>query len=628
MELAFIAPYQIIRDKARSIIATNKYPAKTYLGNLQEGVEVARQAIADGAHIVISRGGTARLIREQLNVDVIEVNASYLQLLSYVFEETTSKTKIAIVGFRPFLNLAQPVCDILKRNHRTFEIKDTQRMEEAFERVVAWQPDVVIGDAVSVLTAQKYSINYHLIESSMETIEEAFERGMLVLKNLKKHIANAEKLAAVLNYTKEGAILVNRDGLIEEINQKACTALKLLRIDSINQPYSKFFQSTELFNAAKALRTEKNIILTFEGKRFAADYIVISPESTESTAVIRFQQVEKIQEAGNLLQKKLRDKGFFAKYTFDDIIHQSREMKQLIEVAKQYSRSSSNIMLQGETGTGKELFAQSIHNASPLHDGPFVAVNCAALTGSLLESELFGYAPGAFTGALRSGKTGLFELANGGTLFLDEITEIDIYLQSKLLRALQSQEIMRIGDNKIIPINVRVVSATNKDPLGEVNSGHFRADLFYRLNVLDLRIPLLRERRQDILFLFEHCLNRISEKVTCLKSISASKKFMEALENYRWPGNVRELENIVEKYISLQGVLDMQTAENIILKSLGKAPSQVSMLQSGESLDEIIKAAILQTYHNEGENISKTAEHLKVDRNTVKRWLKKGRQEK
>ncbi len=623
MDIAFIAPYQIIQDKARSIIATNGYPAKSYLGNLQDGVEVARQAIAEGAHIIISRGGTARLIREQLNVEVIEVNASYLQLLSYIFEETNSGSRIAIVGFRPFLNLAQPVCDILKREHRTFEIKDIKRMEEAFEKVVDWQPDVVIGDAVSVLIAQQYSINYHLIESSMETLEEAFERGMLVLNNLKRHIASAEKLAVVLNYTKEGAMLVNRDGFIEEINQKACAALSLPKIDIINQPYTTFFQSPELFSAASALRTEKNIIISFAGKRFAADYIVISPDNAESTAVIRFQQVEKIQEAGNLLQKKLRDKGFYAKYTFDDIVHKCQEMKQLIEVARQYSLSGSNIMLQGETGTGKELFAQSIHNASPLHDGPFVAVNCAALTGSLLESELFGYAPGAFTGALRSGKTGLFELANGGTLFLDEITEIDIYLQSKLLRALQSHEIMRIGDNKIIPINVRVISATNKGPLAEVNTGRFRADLFYRLNVLDLKIPSLQERREDILFLFNSYLQKTAASGSAIGPLMPSRKFQDALERYAWPGNVRELENMVEKYMALQGVLDTQVAEQMILKSLEDSSSAETVELRRGSLDEIIKAAVIQAYHSEGDNISKTAERLKVDRNTVKRWMKK-----
>jgi len=622
MDLAFIAPYQNIKNKAKSIIETNRYPAQTYLGNLQDGVVAARQAMADGAHIIISRGGTARLIREQLDIEVIEVGASYFKLLSYVFEETSESSRIAIVGFRQFLNLAQPVCDILKREHRVFEIEDGQSMEEVFEAVVSWQPDVVIGDAVSVITAQQYSINYHLIESSMETIVDAFERGMLVLNNLKRHIASAQKLGAVLNCTKEGAMLVNCKGIIEETNQKACAALNMLRVDIINQPYTHFFQSKELDAAASTMQTEKNILMTINSKRFATDYIVISPESSEGTAVIRFQQVEKIQETGNIIQKKLRDKGFYAKYVFSDIVHQCPEMKQLIEVARQYSRSTSNIMLQGETGTGKELFAQSIHNTSPLVDGPFVAVNCAALTGSLLESELFGYAPGAFTGALRSGKNGLFELAHGGTLFLDEITEMDIYLQSKLLRALQSHEIMRIGDNKIIPINVRVISATNKNPLEEVKTGHFRADLFYRLNVLDLQIPSLRDRRGDIGFLFKHYLKVYLGRRNIAQIAAPSQTFSDALSGYDWPGNVRELENIVEKYVSLQGVLASEQIESIVMKSL-EAESVPGRVDETASLDEIVKAVVSRTYQLEGENISKTAERLKVDRNTVKRWLKK-----
>ncbi len=193
MELAFIAPYEMIQSKAQSIIDTNAYPARVYLGDLEEGVKAAKDAIAAGAQIIISRGGTARLIREQLNLEVIEVGASYFQLLSYIYEHTDATMRIAVVGFPQFLNLAQPVCDILKRSHQTFEIKDNQSLDEIFEQVIDWRADVVIGDAVSVKAAQHYSINFHLIESSMETIVDAFERGMLVLNNLKRHIVNAEK---------------------------------------------------------------------------------------------------------------------------------------------------------------------------------------------------------------------------------------------------------------------------------------------------------------------------------------------------------------------------------------------------------------------------------------------------
>ena len=220
-------------------------------------------------------------------------------------------------------------------------------------------------------------------------------------------------------------------------------------------------------------------------------------------------------------------------------------------MAKQYSRTDSNIMIMGETGTGKELFAQSIHNAGPLADGPYVAVNCAALSGSLLECELFGYAPGAFTGALRTGKTGLFELANDGTLFIDELTEMDIFLQSKLLRALQTREIMKIGDNKVIPVKVRIIAATNKQPMKEVKKGKLRTDLYYRLNVLDLQIPPLREREGEADFLFAQFL----EKISCKREQAVhqpSATLLDAINNYTWPGNVREIEKFAEKYITLQ----------------------------------------------------------------------------
>ncbi len=491
MDIAFIAPYEDIRIKAQSIIETNDYPARTYVGDLYSGVEAARQAMADGAKVIISRGGTARLIKESLGIEVIEVGGSIYRVLAYIHENTTSDTRIAVVGFRQFISLVQPVCDILSRNHKTFIISGNQPMEKVIDEVEDWKPEVVIGDAVSVRMAQSRNLNFHLIESSMETIVHAFEQAMIVLNNLHKHIVNAEKLAAVLNCTQEGAMLLNHEGHVEEINRQGCSLLRTSPQDIIGRSYQDVFKAEELEDAREAMRTARNIIVSFRHQRFAVEHVVIKPEDETSSAVLLFQKVEHIQEAGNAIRKKLMEKGFYAKYTFDHIMHQSTVMRDLLQVARQYSGTDCNIIIQGETGTGKELFAQSIHNASELAEGPFVPVNCAALSGALLESELFGYAPGAFTGALRTGKTGLFELANGGTLFLDEITEMDIYLQSKLLRALQSQEIMRVGDNKVIPVSVRVISASNRDPREEVRKGNLRSDLFFRLNVLDLHIPPL-----------------------------------------------------------------------------------------------------------------------------------------
>ncbi len=234
----------------------------------------------------------------------------------------------------------------------------------------------------------------------------------------------------------------------------------------------------------------------------------------------------------------------YAKDTFDDIISKSEVMKSIIHKAKNYAKYDSNLLIYGETGTGKEILAQSIHNHSKRCRGPFVSVNTASIPPNLLESELFGYVEGAFTGARKGGKQGLFELAHGGTIFLDEIGELSPDIQSRLLRVLQEKEIMRIGDDKIIPVDVRIISATNRDLLTHVKQGGFRADLYYRICVLRLRLPPLRERLEDIPSIFEYYVRKLADKEQ--KEIAIHENVMKLLKAYPWPGNIRELRNMAE----------------------------------------------------------------------------------
>ena len=220
-------------------------------------------------------------------------------------------------------------------------------------------------------------------------------------------------------------------------------------------------------------------------------------------------------------------------------------MKTTIKMAKVISRSDSDVIIYGETGSGKELFAHSIHHNSDRRNYPFVAFNCAAVSDSLIESELFGYVDGAFTGARKGGRKGLFEVANNGTLFLDEIGEISYGFQANLLRVLQEREIVRVGSSKIIPVNIRIIAATNKDLANMVHEGKFRADLYYRLNVMRLRIPPLRDRREDIPYLIRHFLKSSSAMMDIPKSI------MEQMDLYHWPGNIRELSNCIEYIVNM-----------------------------------------------------------------------------
>ncbi|WP_119309034.1 sigma 54-interacting transcriptional regulator [Cohaesibacter haloalkalitolerans] len=625
MVIAFIAPFEQIRLKAQSIIDTSNYPAKAYLGDLHQGVKAAKRALDEGAKIIISRGGTARMIRKALNVEVIEVEASVQRTLAFVFKETTEQSRVGIVGFAPLINMVTPICTTLARNYRSFELREKESFQERMDMLVQWKPDVVIGDAVAFEWAKSKGLNAYLIESSMETIVDAFERAMLVYKNLNRYFMAEKKLEAVLDCTRDGAVLVNSEGRIEEINKQGCTILAHPRDELLGANIAGFFNTPELSKALRKKTHARNMIVTCNDDKLALDHIpVSSAKLSDNASVILFQPVQKIQDAGNLIRKKLSESGFYAKYTFDNILYHCQEMKRLVEMAQLYSRTASNIMIVGETGTGKELFAQSIHNAGTLSNGPFVAVNCAALPGNLLESELFGYAAGAFTGASRSGKIGLFELAHEGTLFLDELTEMDVFLQAKLLRALQTGEIMRVGDNKLIPIKVRIIAATNKNPVEAIRNSRLRADLFYRLNVLDLKIPPLRDRRGDPELLFAKFL----EKACRQQSIPVpplSGKLLKELRHYGWPGNVRELENCAEKFATLQSLHDFDMPLlSSELHQMGRASAapEAAMLE-GATLDDMIAAKVNQIFKQENCNITRTAQRLSIDRNTVKRWLGK-----
>lgn len=240
----------------------------------------------------------------------------------------------------------------------------------------------------------------------------------------------------------------------------------------------------------------------------------------------------------------------YARYNFSDIIAQSEKMKELIELARHVARGMSTILIYGETGTGKELLAQSIHNESERRNKPFIAINCGAIPSSLIESNLFGYVEGAFTGAKKGGSPGVFEQANEGTIFLDEISEMELNLQAKLLRVLQEREVTRIGGNKPIPINVRVIASTNKDLAKMVQEGKFRSDLYFRLNVVQLKVPPLRERVSDIPYLAMHFIRKYNSLLGKYV-LDISEEALDVLKKYPWPGNVRELQNCIEHAINM-----------------------------------------------------------------------------
>ena len=310
-----------------------------------------------------------------------------------------------------------------------------------------------------------------------------------------------------------------------------------------------------------------------------------------------------------------------APVTFNDIIGKSIIINNIKKQAMLISKSTSTVLIQGESGTGKEIFSRAIHAASNRASAPFITINCAAIPDNLLESELFGYEEGAFTGAVKGGKVGKFQLANTGTLFLDEVGEIPIHLQAKLLRALQEKKIQRVGGNRDIDIDIRVIAATNRDLEEMTELGEFRKDLYYRLNVIPITIPPLRERKSDIPQLLEHYVNQYNYILD--KKISGfSREAINCINEYNWPGNIRELQNMVEYCVNIADSNEIQ--QNELPRKL-KADSNSMLMGDIRTLDEVEKDYIHDVVRYFGNNASgkeKASKALGIGIATLYRKLK------
>jgi DNA-binding NtrC family response regulator len=312
------------------------------------------------------------------------------------------------------------------------------------------------------------------------------------------------------------------------------------------------------------------------------------------------------------------------KYSWEDIVGSSAEILRVLDVAHKAAESASSVMLVGESGTGKELFAQAIHNASSRVHGPFVAINCSAIPESLVESALFGYEAGAFTGAQKRGSAGLFEQARGGTLLLDEISEMPLEAQAKLLRVLQEREVVRIGSAKPIPIDVRIIATSNRDLLREMREGRFRGDLYYRLNVVNITLPPLRERRQDIAEIATRILDRLCRQ-TGRFITAVDPAAMAQLESYDWPGNCRELQNVLERAVNLADgdVLHAHHFSEPAFAAAEAAREPPALLAGQVAFAE--ERVILEVLKKHGGQRTKTAQELGISVTTLWRRLKKMR---
>jgi PAS domain S-box-containing protein len=628
-----IAPFKELYDLAEECKHERNLDITIKQGNFEEGIPFAKEAEKRGADVLISRGGTASILRKHVEIPVINIKVTCVDILRVMYPYRDDNHTVLAVGYSSVVDGCQRIGKLLSikvKEVRVPEEGDESRwqiMQQEVKKILSETAiTTIIADTGSKKRLQDLSQNIELITSDKESISEAIDEALNIVAARNQEKENTKTFQAVLDFISDGVIAVDEKGIVTVFNHSAEKTFKVTKETIIGRHINDIIDEEGTSRVLRTSQAELDQIQKVPHGRIMINQIPINVGGQIKGVVSTFQDISKIQGAEQKIRTSLYARGFATRYTFSDILTKNKRMLKIIEVAKDYSKTNATILIEGESGTGKELFAQSIHAESERRDAPFVAINCAALPPNLLESELFGYVEGAFTGAAKGGKMGLFEVAHKGTIFLDEIGSMNTDLQAKLLRILEERQVMRLGSDKVIPVNIRVIAATNTSLKQQVSEGTFRSDFFYRLNVLNLHTIPLRERRDDIEYLILYFVRSISRKYG-LQVEKFSPDLMEFMIRYSWPGNVREMKNVIERIVvtSRKDYITLSDVELIIEEFNESAFSSGSVEIPREllntPLEEIKERIIMQVLAEEGYNKSKAAKRLGIDRSTLNRII-------
>ncbi len=613
--IAFLAPHTSMLEKARAVFQKKHSDIRCEQGLLSEGVKVASSLVAKGTQIIITRGGTASAIRNAgLEVVVVEVPITGFDIIRTVEQAKLHGRRIGAVAFSSMIEGMDFLGPILGVDIRPYPFDNENEAEPQVDRAIRDGADVVIGGFITGKAAEKHRHPFALIDSGTEGILQAAQEAKRIAqaRNLEK--TKTSLFRAVLDYAYEGIISVDREYRITFFNPIAERITEIGSSNAIGQKIGRVWPGLDLKQVMRTGKDDIGHILKIHETDVLCNKVAIVVNGSTVGVVVTFQDVGQIQQMEARVRRRIFAAGHVANFRFTDIQGTSEALKQTIEIAKEFALTRSSVLIMGETGTGKEVFAQSIHNYSDRRQGPFVAINCAALPGQILESELFGYVGGAFTGASQKGKPGLFEVAHQGTIFLDEIGEMEYATQGKLLRVLQEKKVRRLGSESVIPVDVRIIAASNKNLWTMVSENKFRSDLFYRLNVLQLKIPPLRERKEDIAILAQFFLREYAGVRKGYLRLAPSA--IQALNLYTWPGNVRELQNVIARVVAVHKSEVIDAAAIGLM--LGDQPQISAAGLLHDEFEEIRKA-----YAAAKGKTAVTAQMLGISRTTLWRKLKR-----
>lgn len=618
--IVYIATTKQQADRIRNTLTRMNldFPVFEVFGD--EVDSIAKNMIENyNTRIIVSRGGTMTRLRKKVNIPVIDMRHSFMDIWLSMEKALKMSESIAVVGYPQICKTAYLYKQIMNHPIEIVTINSDEEFSPAIAALKKRGFKLIIGGILANAVAREHDMLYVASDADENAIEQATHEAINMLRIENERMERYQTLQTIINHTIEGIIHVDSRGTILHINNNAQRILNYregMTLDALlpDQSITESFKNETII---------VNQLIEINNLPIILNFIPIVVKGKFMSAVITVQKEDDILSLDQKIKRKNAVRGYIAKKVFSDIVSCSSVMNELKKKAKQYALSNSTIAIYGETGTGKEILSQSIHNYSPRSRNPFVAINCAALPESILESELFGYASGAFTGARREGRSGIFELANHGTVFLDEISELSMNVQAKFLRVIQEKEISRIGDDCIIPVDIRIIVASNKRLLHAVEAGSFRADLYYRLCVLELDIPPLRHRKEDIPLLAYSFLKEWGYS----DEIEFEQDALVVLCSQNWDGNVRQLSNVIERILAVNhsAKISKQQVEDAFGYDLKRnLPGEVPKIAEGlNSVDEAHIDMISKAIKLADGNRTKAAEILSISTTTLWRKMKK-----
>ena len=607
----FISSHSI-GEELRGIAREQRDLFRLSYEGLEEAVDVGRQMEAEGVEVIVSRRGTAHLLRENLHVPVLSFPQSSLSTLTSIRQAADmlplparGKKKVFMPNFRNVISGLEIVGELLDIDFQQGIYTDSASLRRIISDAADQGFGIIVGGTKSMQHAREFGIGFQELLTPRENIIETIENARSAARASREEKATAKRYQSIMDLSSDAIIAVDDRGNLALVTKKARAMFAIKDNQLLGQPFSAAISSPDIRKYLREKQPVHDAIEDCGNELCLYSQLPLIVSDQPAGIVATFKEAASVIRAESKVRRRLT-RGFIARYVLDDLVYRSPVMKKLTTTCREFARTDSTVLVMGETGTGKEVMAQSIHNLSRRKHMPFVSVHCGALPEQLLESELFGYEEGAFTGSRRGGKPGLFEIAHQGTIFLDEIDSTTMNVQLRLLRVLQEREVMRVGGDRKIPIDVRVVTAAGKDLWGAVTAGTFRKDLFFRINVLRLTCPPLRQRQEDIPLLLDHFLHHYRRKHG-IAPVSLPDWYIHELTSYPWPGNIRQLKHFSEQLLLNSSFQHREEGLKSILADLYNITEKTSK-RDEEIVKETPLGLLLSDPQTEADHIRKALE--------------------